>query len=283
MKEYKEFTISFQPFNSDLISGLLWNFQIEGIVEENSFLKVFSLKEKNYSESDFEKILFLARKENLIESFFVSAEDVENKNWNEEWEKKIQVIKVTDKIVIKPSFREYKANEGEIVITIDPKMSFGTGEHETTKLILGFLENYISCGAKVLDVGSGTAILSIASAKLGAQSVIAIDNDELCLENGLENVAVNNVENVVRVYHKEIKDIEEINFDIILANINRHILIDIAEEIKKKIKSQGTLILSGLLITDEKEIISIYNSLGFEYLHSKHLNEWTALIFKAKF
>lgn len=283
MKEYKEFTISFQPFNSDLISGLLWNFQIEGIVEENSFLKVFSLKEKNYSENDFEKILHLARQENLIESFFVSAEDVENKNWNEEWEKKIQVIKVTDKIVIKPSFREYVANEGEIVITIDPKMSFGTGEHETTKLILGFLENYISCGANVLDVGSGTAILSIASAKLGAQSVIAIDNDELCLENGLENVAVNNVENIVRVYHKEIKDIQEINFDVILANINRHILIDIAEEIKKKIKSQGILILSGLLITDEEEIISIYNSVGFEYLKNKHLNEWTALIFQAKF
>ena len=283
MKEYQEFSISFLPFNVDLISGLIWNLPIEGIVEETSSLKVFALVEKNISEKDFENLLTQARKENLIESFIIASSTVENKNWNEEWEKRIQVIKVTDKIVIKPSFRNYLPKNDEFVITIDPKMSFGTGEHETTKLMLGFVQKYIFPGAKVLDVGSGTAVLSIASAMFGAEKVTAIDNDELCLENGIENVKVNNVEKIVDVKHLELQHLGEDNFDIILANINKHILLELSNEMRNKIKKNGRLILSGLLISDESDIMNDYSLLGFHFIEKKHLNEWSALVFEAKF
>ena len=187
---------------------------------------------------------------------------------------------MTDKVIIKPSFRNYEPKDGQIVITIDPKMSFGTGEHETTRLMIESVEKYITKNSHVLDIGSGTAILSILAAKLGAAKVFAIDNDELCLENGLENILVNNVQSKVNVVNCELHDLNEFNFDFILANINKHILIDIAPEISKRLKPEGTLILSGLLDTDETDIKNLYNKNGFNVIEMKRMNEWIALVLK---
>lgn len=280
MKTYREYRIVFSPFNVDLISGLLWQLKIEGITELDNSLLVYSSSENLITESDFENILQKARKENLVESFLISSADIENINWNEEWEKKIQIIEVTPKIVIKPSFRNYQPKEGQIVITIDPKMSFGTGEHETTKLMIQLIEKHFTKNSKILDIGSGTAVLSIEAAKLGAAEVFAIDNDELCLENGLENIKINKVDSQIHVLNCELKDLHEYDFDFIVANINKHILIDIASDIRQRIKSNGILILSGLLITDETDIINHYQQIGFKVTDKKSLNEWMALILR---
>jgi len=280
MKSYREVQIVLSPFNVDLISGLFWQLPIEGITEADNHLLVYSLVERGVIENNFENILQAAKRENLIEYFLVTSSVVENINWNEEWEKKIQTIKVTDKVIIKPSFRNYEPKDGQIVITIDPKMSFGTGEHETTRLMIESVEKYITKNSHVLDVGSGTAILSILAAKLGAAKVFAIDNDELCLENGLENILVNNVQSKVNVVNCELHDLNEFNFDFILANINKHILIDIAPEISKRLKPEGTLILSGLLDTDETDIKNLYNKNGFNVIEMKRMNEWIALVLK---
>lgn len=280
MKTYREYRIVFSPFNVDLISGLLWQLKIEGIIELDNSLLVYSSSENLITESDFENILQKARKENLVESFLISSADIENINWNEEWEKKIQIIEVTPKIVIKPSFRNYQPKEGQIVITIDPKMSFGTGEHETTKLMIQLIEKHFTKNSKILDIGSGTAVLSIEAAKLGAAEVFAIDNDELCLENGLENIKINKVDSQIHVLNCELKDLHEYDFDFIVANINKHILIDIASDIRQRIKSNGILILSGLLISDEIDIINHYQQIGFKVTDKKSLNEWMALILR---
>ncbi|GAB4137871.1 MAG: 50S ribosomal protein L11 methyltransferase [Ignavibacteriales bacterium] len=280
MKTYREYRIVFSPFNVDLISGLLWQLKIEGITELDNSLLVYSSSENLITESDFENILQKARKENLVESFLISSADIENINWNEEWEKKIQIIEVTPKIVIKPSFRNYQPKEGQIVITIDPKMSFGTGEHETTKLMIQLIEKHFTKNSKILDIGSGTAVLSIEAAKLGAAEVFAIDNDELCLENGLENIKINKVDSQIHVLNCELKDLHEYDFDFIVANINKHILIDIASDIRQRIKSNGILILSGLLISDEIDIINHYQQIGFKVTDKKSLNEWMALILR---
>ena len=158
---------------------------------------------------------------------------MENKNWNEEWERKLVPIEVTERIVVRPSFKEYDAAENQIVLIIDPKMSFGTGEHQTTKLMLQLLEIYIKPDSKILDVGSGTGILSIAAAKLGAAKVIAVDNDELCYENGIENVNNNNVGKIVEV------KIGEIESEIILTESK--VLIS---DIEKFLKTNPYLILA---------------------------------------
>jgi len=280
MKFYKEYIVTAEPFNPEILSSILWELEITGINEEVNCLKVFANENDNVNKDKISEMLKRLVREKMIFNFSVEENLVEEKNWNEEWEKSINVVEVTDKIVIKPTFREYQAKPNQIVITIDPKMSFGTGEHQTTKLVLQFLEDNVNDGMKVLDVGSGTSILGIACIKLGADNVVAIDNDEWCYLNGKENCELNLVDNQIDVRLGEIKDITKKNFDLITANIQKNVLIDIAEEIRSRIKRGGILLLSGLLFTDENDILKKYTSLGFALLEKKILDEWIALSFK---
>lgn len=280
MKNYKEFIVAANPFNVDLLSGYLWNLEITGIQEMDNYLIVNALEENNIAAADVENLLNSLVKENLIESFTIDEKTYEDQNWNEEWEKTLNVIHVSDKIVIKPTFKEYAPNENQIVIEIVPKMSFGTGEHQTTKLVLLLIEQYIKPGIKTIDVGSGTCVLAIASVLLGGKSAIAIDNDEWCLINGNENIELNNVENKVEVRNCEIHDVEEKDFDFVLANINKNILLDINEELYKKIKPGGKLVLSGILDVDEEDIKKSYTLPGLKVIDKLQLDEWIALIFK---
>ena len=282
MKTYKKFLITSEPSNNDLVSGLLWQLDIDGINETDEGVVAFVSSTKNIIRDDIENILKGMIDERLIESFYIQEETLEDKNWNEEYEKNVRLIEVTEKIVIKPSFKEYISKPGQIIVTIDPKMSFGTGEHATTKLVLQLIEKYVHGGEKVLDVGSGTAVLGITSVMLGADSALCIDNDEWCSLNGKENVKANNLEGKVEIRLAEIQQVEEKEFDLITANINKHILLDIAGEIRTKIKKGGVLILSGLLIIDEKDIVEKYSPLQFELIEKITMDEWCSLVFKLK-
>jgi ribosomal protein L11 methyltransferase len=279
IKTYKEFHIRTIPFIPEIISGLLWELNISGLSEEDNFIKIFSL-ENGLTKEEIKTFLKKMINEKVIDEFSVEEFDLENKNWNEEWEKNLNVIKISDRIVIKPSYKNYIPKENEIIITIDPKMSFGTGEHQTTKLMLELIEKYVKPGMKILDVGSGTAVLAIASVKLGAEKVVAMDNDELCFENGIENCRINNVENKVEVRIGEIEDVEENDFDIILANIQKNVLIEIAKDLKFRLKKNGMIMLSGLLIEDEDDILKYYSELNFALLQKERKDEWIALVLK---
>lgn len=281
MKTYKEIKITTVPFDVDTVSGMLWQLDIDGINEFDNYLTVFISETKATTRENVEEILQHLVDEELLESFHTQEQTFEEKNWNEEYEKNVRVVEVTDKIVIKPSFKDYTPKPNQLVITIDPKMSFGTGEHATTKLVLQHLEKYVSGNERVLDIGSGTGVLGIASIMLGANNALCIDNDEWCLMNGLENVKANNLENKIEVRQCELKDVLESEFDLIVANINKHILIDIVDLIQSKIKKTGTLILSGLLDIDETDIIDLYASKGFKISEKSALDEWIALVFKS--
>ncbi len=279
-KKFSEFIIESNPFLPDAISSLLWELNISGIEEGENNLKVFSEESSLVTKKEISIQLEKLRAQNLIENYKILTEEIEEKNWNEEWEKNLNVIHISDKIIIKPSFREYTPESNQIVITIDPKMAFGTGEHQTTKLILLSLEKYIKKNETVLDVGSGTGILGIASVKLGAKKVIGIDNDEWCFENAKENIITNNVEDKVEIRFGEIKDIKENNFDLIIANILKNILLEIAEEIKKRLKKNGKVILSGLLHEDESAILDQYKKLGFKLIEINNIDEWISITFE---
>lgn len=278
MKHYKEFSITSEPFNPELISGVMWELDISGINEEVNCIKVFAEESSNVKIEDIKSILQRLAEEKMLFKYNVEENYVEDKNWNEEWEKSVNVIEVSDKIVIKPSFRSYNAKPGQIIITIDPKMSFGTGEHQTTKLVLQLLEKYVKQGIDMLDIGSGTGVLGIAAIKLGASSIIAIDNDEWCFSNAKENCGLNSVTDKIDVRLGEIKDIKENNFDLITANIQKNILLDISSGIKEKVKPGGTIILSGLLFSDEEDIVKNYTSLGFRMVEKRALDEWIAIV-----
>lgn len=278
MKTYKEFQIKTDPFMPEIVSGILWELNISGLIEEDNSLKVFVDKD-SISKKVIENLLEKIKEQRLISDFSVDERRLETKNWNAEWERNLEIIKVTDRIIIKPSYKEYKPLESEIVITIDPKMSFGTGEHQTTKLMLELIEKYIQQGMKVLDIGSGTTILSIAAVKLGAEKAIAIDNDELCYENGIENCKLNGIGSKANVRRGEIKDVEEKDFDLIFANIQKNVLIDIADEIKLRLKKNGLVFLSGLLSEDEKDLVDHYGKKGFSLVEKLQMDEWIAIAF----
>ncbi|MBI1931856.1 MAG: 50S ribosomal protein L11 methyltransferase [Ignavibacteriales bacterium] len=279
MKNYKQFIIKADPFNIDLLSGNLWNLEILGINEYDNYLTAFVYED---SELDIEKIevsLNELKRQNLLNSFSVEVENVEGKNWNEEWEKKINVIEVTEKLVIKPTFKEYNAKPGQIILTIDPKMSFGTGEHQTTKIVLRLLEKYANTKKLVLDLGSGTGILGIAASKFGAENVICIDNDEWCYINAQENIERNEVKNV-EIINGEIDKVKELKFDLVVANINKHILLSIYNQIKNVCVENCILILSGLLESDYDEIKKQYTQIGFTALEFLQQDEWIGIVFK---
>lgn len=280
MPNYKEFTVTSIPFLPEVLQGILWELQLNGIQEEDDFIKVFCDEDSQVTaEIIYEKLQRLAD-ESIIDSFSLSQKILLNRNWNEEWEKSRDVITVTDKIVIKPSFKKYIPKENQIVITIDPKMSFGTGEHPSTKLSLALLDNYVNQGMKVLDIGTGTAVLAIAAIKLGAFKTVAIDNDEWSYYNSLENCKINDADDFIDVRLCEIKEVKETDFDLIVANIQKDVLLKIGEEIFQHLKLNGILILAGLLIDDEVEIKQEYSRLGFSLAEVKTSGEWIAAAFR---
>lgn len=278
-KSYKEFIITAEPFNVEILSSVLWELNLDGITEEVNCIKVFS-QDENVTVRAIEFELEHLKDNNLLREYAVQENFIVEKNWNEEWEKSREVIHVTDKIVIKPTFKDYEAKLNEIVLTLDPKMSFGTGDHQTTKICLMFIEKYLKPGMKVLDAGSGTAILGIAAAKLGSEKVIAFDIDDWCYENGIENTHLNDVSGKVEIRKCELKDIPEKDFDLIIANIQKNILLDLAEGFKNRMKPNGILILSGLLEMDKAAILEKYNSIRFAEIDFMKIDEWIGLVFK---
>ncbi len=278
MRSYYEITIETEPFNAEVLSGLLWELQPLGIVElDHSLILSFDADEK--LEEIVKSFLKHLVESAVINSFEYSLKTIEEKNWNEEWEKNLKVIKVTERIVIKPSFREYSPAPDEIVITIDPKMSFGTGEHQTTKLMLSMCEKHIDKKTKVLDVGTGTGVLAIAAVMLGADYALGIDNDEWCYENALENIDQNHVYGKVEFRLAEVGTIAEHDFDCLLANIQKDVLLIIAKDLVSKVKVGGKVFLSGLLYTDEADICDCYTKLGLSLADKMQLDEWIALVF----
>lgn len=281
MKSYKEFIITAEPFNVEIISSILWELNIDGINEEVNCIKVFA-QDESVTVHSIEDELQHLKENNLLRNFSIQENFIAERNWNEDWENSREVIHVTDKIVIKPTFKDYEQNPNEIVLILDPKMSFGTGDHQTTKICLKFLEKFISPGMKILDAGSGTAILGIAAAKLGASKVIAFDIDEWSFENGIENTKLNQVEDIVDIRKCELKDIKENNFDLIIANIQKNILIELAEGFKSRIKFNGILILSGLLEMDREVIKEKYSYLKFNELDFMQIDDWIGIVFKSQ-
>ena len=278
-KNFNVFRITSTPFRPELMSGLLWELDLEGITEEDNFILVYTDEGINITSEKIEQLLNGLVNEGFLEKFTIEKNTVENKNWNEIWEKSREVIRISDKIVIKPTFKEYIPQTNELVLTIDPKMSFGTGEHQTTQLVLNLLERYVKPGMKVLDVGSGTGVLAITAVKLGAASAVAVDNDGWCYENCKENAELNNVSNSIKIITGDIKNVDEKGFDLVLANIQKNILLEILDDLKMKIKENGILILSGLLLKDEEEIMISYSDSGFTFEEESVKDDWISLVF----
>jgi ribosomal protein L11 methyltransferase len=278
---YYEVILVLEPFEPEIANSFLWDLNALGTAEKEDCLLAY-FEENDKLENEIKNRLEEIKKQNLIKDYRILINKIEDKNWNEEWEKTIRVIEVGKKLAIKPSFKDYSNAENRIVIQIDPRMSFGTGEHITTKMMLEFLEKYVSGGETILDCGTGTGILAIAAIKLGAKKALAFDIDECSYLNAKENISLNDVESQIEVRRGDflcVKDSEK-DFDIIAANILKPILKDKAEFLNDKLKNGGLLALSGFLNSDIVELSEIYENSSFELIEQKSESDWAMLVFR---
>jgi ribosomal protein L11 methyltransferase len=205
------------------------------------------------------------------------TERVRKENWNEQWEKSYTPILVENKCLIRAAFHKPDpAVPFEVVIT--PKMSFGTGHHQTTYLMVKNQLAIDHAGKRVMDAGCGTAILSIVASKLGASQVEAFDIDEWSITNGNENLAVNNCNNV-RIQQGNISEVHLTGtFDIILANINKNVLLSEIKTYSQHLNSGGHLLLSGFYVDDCQDIIDEANSSGLTEILRDDRENWASLL-----
>jgi ribosomal protein L11 methyltransferase len=207
---------------------------------------------------------------------------MEDKNWNEEWERHFEPVVVENKLRIRASFHETDPNmQWEIVI--DPKMSFGTGHHETTALVLANQTSIDFENKTVLDVGCGTGILSVFASMQGAKSVVAIDNNPWCIENTTENLALNHIKNCEIRFGTISETIaEKESYDVVLANITRNVVLNELPLYAQHLKKDGYLLLSGFFEYDLDEIFERTEPNGLEYLGRKNKNNWISPVFRKK-
>jgi len=204
-----------------------------------------------------------------------TSSNLADKNWNEQWEKNFSPIIVSDRILIKAPF--HQISDLEYTVTIEPKMSFGTGHHETTRLMLQEMLRNDFSGKEVLDMGCGTGILGIIAKLMSASYVLAVDNDDWAFQNAYENFQRNNIPQPWDVFPGDCSVLEGHTFHIILANINRNILLQDLSYYFTSLKDSGTLVLSGILTSDKDVILAKAQECGFTFINSFYENNWISL------
>lgn len=212
------------------------------------------------------------------------AEDVlvDDEEWKDKWKEYFKPAKVTESLVVKPTWEEYEPEGDEKVIQIDPGMAFGTGTHETTGLCMRLMERYLKAGQTVLDIGCGSGILSIAGVLLGSGPVLAVEIDPDAARTARENVELNHVQDLVTVQIGDLaKDIQQ-KADLIVANLIAPLVIQLSASAAEHLNEGGVYISSGILIEKKDEVEEAVRQAGFEILEIREKGEWCAIAARKK-
>lgn len=272
--DYLEFKIKcLEEFREILIAEL-------AEIGFDSFLETEEGIDAYAPEAEFDRVKFDEILSNYREPAQITLTEgmMPKVNWNEEWEKNYDPIAVDDLVYVRASFHEPQAGFSHEIV-INPKMSFGTGHHATTFQMLSHQGELDHTGKRVLDVGSGTGILAIMAHLLGAREVEAFDIDDWCVENGNENFDLNGLE--TRMGLGTIRQVNPIGpFDIVLANINKNVLLDEMEIYSGLLYSKGYLLLSGFYSEDIGDLLQVAEPLGLELVKKSSRDNWAALILK---
>ncbi|MBP5366267.1 MAG: 50S ribosomal protein L11 methyltransferase [Bacteroidales bacterium] len=277
--EYKKITVTLTPYNEDAAQLLMAQMGERGF---ESFCETDCGFEA-YIPSALFSADALSALDPIIENISVDtkSESIPDQDWNKTWEENyFTPIVVDNKCLIRSTFHK-KEVDTQYEIIINPQMSFGTGHHETTCLMLQFILEHDFTGKKVLDMGCGTGILGILASMKGAESVRGIDIDEWCYNNTTDNLKLNGISNMsVAVGDAQTLDKENFTYDIILANINRNILLNDMSHYVKALNKGGLIAVSGFYIEDVKLIVDCACQLGLTPLTQKTDNKWTMISFE---
>ena len=260
---------------SELLIAELVEIGYDSFQETDSGLDAY-IEQSIFNEIQLQEVLHRYTAEGSIPYSFGLLED---KNWNEEWEKNFQPVIIEEKCIVRASFHTpEKPYLYDIVI--NPKMSFGTGHHETTSMMIANQLEIDHNKKTVMDAGTGTGILAIMASKLGASLINAFDVEDWAFENLKENAILNGCSNIL-VGKGDISQVElsEKEYDIVLANINRNVLMDELPEYSKRLKSGGTIVLSGFYIDDIPMLVEKASTVGLKKISFKEKNKWASLVF----
>ncbi|MGA7160079.1 MAG: 50S ribosomal protein L11 methyltransferase [Bacteroidota bacterium] len=260
----------------ELLSSQLYGLGFNGFLEDHSGLHCYITK-RLWSDTLRNELSILLDKEHTSPVTISRIVEIQNQNWNRQWEESIQPVDVSAKLVITPSWHAVPENGERVVLVIDPKMSFGTGYHESTRLMLRMIERYITPNSFVLDVGTGTGILAIAAVKLGSRFAIGIDFDEWSQVNAKENVVRNGCELRIDIRLGSLEIVDESGFDFILANITRATIVELLPSMVGKLDKNGTILLSGLLTDDKAVIETALKQNACAILSIAEENEWIGI------
>ncbi|WP_443939528.1 50S ribosomal protein L11 methyltransferase [Pedobacter sp. MW01-1-1] len=266
-----------EEYQQDLFISELADLGFDTFEDSEGGFTAFIMKDQ-FEEANLQELIA-----NYAEDFTAEyvLEAVADENWNAEWEKNFSPLIIDEVCYVRATFHEPQPKY-PYEIVIDPKMSFGTGHHQTTTMMMQYILAGDMQGKDILDMGCGTAILAILAAKLGAKNLVAIDYDDICYESTLENAALNEVTNLQALCgSKEV--IPDTKFDVIFANINRNILLDQIHRYAEVLKAAGKIYFSGFYLEPDldmiKEECTKYN---MHYIDHKQNGDWVAAQFEKK-
>ncbi len=275
IEDYSDIETNLKTVYGDLIDESILNAD-----KNHASVSIYVPEEKNYNDY----VAFLKERFTTLQiDAKIELIGLKEEEWSTAWKKYYKPIKVGDKLVIVPMWEDYEAKYGEVVVKMDPGMAFGTGTHETTRLVAGLIERYIKNGDNVLDVGTGSGILSICAAKLGAKSCAAYDIDPVAVRVANENCEKNGCADIIKCKASDLlKDVEipDGGFDFAVANIVADIIIRLSSDIGACLKKEAYYITSGIIEEREEDVLNAMETAGFELVETVRENGWCAIVFK---
>lgn len=207
----------------------------------------------------------------------IEDKEIYEQDWANNWKKYYKPTKISDKVVVKPTWEEYKKSEDELIIELDPGMAFGTGTHETTRMCIKALEEKVENESTVFDIGTGSGILAIGAKLLGAKEVKAVDLDPVAVDAARKNVELNNIDEI-EVLEGNLMDVIHGKADIVVANIIADIILFLCEDVKSFLKPGGVFISSGIILDRRAEVEEKLKAVGYNILEVKNEGEWVCII-----
>lgn len=268
--------------DSEAVIDMLWELGANGVEERDQTTLERSIREDSTTViGHFEEEKTAQQAVQTLQTAYTTTlEYIEGDEWRDAWRKHYKPTRCGTRLVVRPSWEPFQPKDGDVVLTLDPGAAFGTGTHETTRLLLRAIDTYVKGGEKVLDVGTGSGILSIAALLLGAKCADAWDIDPTSIEVTQENATVNRVADRMNAKVNAVNEWVAGSYDLVLANIELRVLQNMPNDLSRSTRSGGILMLSGLLLGQQSELIPLFTD--FNILEAPVDGEWVALVLQKK-